>query len=489
MSHEIRTPMNAVVGFAHLLRRDPLTPRQLDHLDKITAASDHLLEVINDILDFSKIEANKIELQRDPFDLPASLARIADMMQSRLRHKAVALHVEVAVGTPQRVIGDRLRLEQVLLNLAGNAVKFTEHGQVTIAVKPLPADGGPLWLGFEVHDTGIGIGEQEIGRLFEAFEQADVSTTRRFGGTGLGLAISRRLVELMGGRIEVHSRLGEGSTFRFELPLEAAPQDRPEDGLAPQGSRAVLAPVPRPKPARAPERPAEPAPVFAGPAPLLGARILLVEDNPINQEVACDLLRALGCLVVVAADGAAALHKVENGSFDLVLMDVQMPVMDGLEATAAIRRLPGRARLPIVAMTANAFAEDRRRCLNAGMNDFLIKPVEPAALRQCLLHWLAAGPVGATAAASPAAPAAAAVPAADATTPVDPLALRAALENLRSLLTLHDTEALDAFAQNQALLLAAHGTGAGELGRLLRSFDFEAALRCVQAWLGKPPGG
>ncbi|HMW22081.1 MAG TPA: PAS domain S-box protein [Burkholderiaceae bacterium] len=495
MSHEIRTPMNAVVGFAHLLRRDPLTPRQLDHLDKITAASDHLLEVINDILDFSKIEANKVDLQREHFDLPASLARIADMMQSRLRHKAVALHVEVAPGTPRRVAGDRLRLEQVLLNLAGNAVKFTEHGQVTLAVQPVPGDGAPLRLAFEVRDTGIGIGEREIGRLFEAFEQADVSTTRRYGGTGLGLAISRRLVELMGGRIEVHSRLGEGSTFRFELPLEAAADDEPD--ARPSGP--ALSPVPLPKAtavAASDEPTATSEPVHAGPAPLLGARILLVEDNPINQEVACDLLHSLGCLVVVAADGAAALHKVENGSFDLVLMDVQMPVMDGLEATTAIRRLPGRARLPIVAMTANAFAEDRRRCLTAGMNDFLIKPVEPAALRQCLLHWLAAGPVGtsvpsaiASPVALPVAPAAAATRPASTGDRADSRAVRAALEHLRNLLTLHDTEAIDAFAQAQALLWAARGEAAGELGRLLRGFDFEAALQRVQAWLDETPSG
>jgi len=491
MSHEIRTPMNAVVGFAHLLRRDPLTPRQVDHLDKITAASDHLLEVINDILDFSKIEANKVELQRDRFDLPASLMRIADMMHSRLRHKAVALNVEVAPDVPQRIIGDRLRLEQVLLNLAGNAVKFTERGHVTIAVQRLRGEGAAMRLGVEVRDTGIGIGEQEIGRLFEAFEQADVSTTRRYGGTGLGLAISRRLVELMGGRIEVHSRLGEGSTFRFELPLEAAP----DDGHTLQAvGPALLPPVPLPRPA--PGRimgPQPAAPIFAGPAPLLGARILLVEDNPINQEVARDLLRTLGCLVVVADDGALALREVEHGNFDLVLMDVQMPVMDGLQATAAIRRLPGRARLPIVAMTANAFAEDRRRCLTAGMNDFLIKPVEPAALRQCLLHWLGAGPVGA--AAVPATPATSSPPPAatsvsapvPTTSPADPLALRAVLERLRDLLTLHDTEALDAYAQHQALLRAARGSAAGELGRLLRGFDFETALRRVQAWLEEGP--
>jgi PAS domain S-box-containing protein len=373
MSHEIRTPMNAIVGFAHLLRRDPLTPRQRDHLDKIADASEHLLQVINDILDFSKIEAHKVDLHLGAFHLAASLARIADMVHGRLRNKAVQFHVELAPGCPVHVVGDRLRLEQVLLNLASNAVKFTEQGSVEIRVTPLQRSDERAWLHFAVVDTGIGVSPAQSARLFEAFEQADASTTRRYGGTGLGLAISKRLVELMDGRIGMDSQPGQGSTFWFELPL----------GLADTPAHTPVA------------APAEAAPdaldVPDGGARLRGARLLLAEDNPINQEVARDLLAALGAQVDVACDGAQALRMAAEQDYELILMDVQMPVMDGLEATAAIRRLPGRAAVPILALTASTFAEDRRLGLGAGMNDFLIKPVEPEALRHSLLHWLREG--------------------------------------------------------------------------------------------------
>jgi PAS domain S-box-containing protein len=370
MSHEIRTPMNAIVGFAHLLRRDPLTPRQRDHLDKIADASEHLLQVINDILDFSKIEAHKVDLHLGAFDLAASLARIADMVHGRLRNKAVQFHVELEPGCPAHVVGDRLRLEQVLLNLASNAVKFTEQGSVAIRVTPLQRSDERAWLRFAVVDTGIGVSPAQSARLFEAFEQADASTTRRYGGTGLGLAISKRLVELMDGCIGLDSQPGQGSTFWFELPLGLA--DAPADTPATAPAKATLD-------------------ASDGGTRLRGARLLLAEDNPINQEVARDLLAALGAQVDIACDGAQALRMAAEQDYELILMDVQMPVMDGLEATAAIRRLPGRAAVPIVALTASAFAEDRRLGLDAGMNDFLNKPVEPEALRHSLLHWLREG--------------------------------------------------------------------------------------------------
>ena len=370
MSHEIRTPMNAIVGFAHLLKRDPLTPRQLDNLGKIGDASQHLLQVINDVLDFSKIEAHKIELDEADFALRDCLDRVLGMLLDRARAKQVALTLDLA-DCPPRVRGDRLRLEQVLLNLLGNAVKFTQRGRVLLRVRPLPS--APHRLRFEVEDTGIGMREAQIPHLFEAFEQADVSTTRRFGGTGLGLAICKRLCELMGGRIGVRSRLGEGSCFWVELPL-------------PQAASA-LSPTPT-----------HLAPVAAGrgsETSLQGARVLLVEDNPINQEVAQALLLALGMQVHMAADGQAAVRMVAEQAFDLVLMDVQMPVMDGLRATAAIRARPGARRVPIIAMTANAFDDDRALCLSAGMDDYLAKPVEPDAMRRCLARWLGSTPAAA----------------------------------------------------------------------------------------------
>ncbi len=365
MSHEIRTPMNAVIGFAHLLRRDPLTPRQRDHLGRITDASQHLLEVINDILDFSKIEARKIHLETTDFDPRDSIERVVAMLLDRARAKQLVLDVQTA-HCPPALRADRLRLEQVLLNLIGNAVKFTPQGRIDVRATALGGDSGAAWLRFEVEDTGVGIAPEQIAHLFAAFEQADASTTRRFGGTGLGLAISKRLVELMHGRIGLRSEPGRGSLFWFELPL------LPGHPLA--------------------ERPARPATLLAAPAGLRSARVLLVEDNPVNQEVAAELLLSLGLQVDLADDGAQAVARFSAGRYDLILMDMQMPVMDGLLATAAIRRLPGGERVPIVALTASAFHDDRAQCLAAGMDDFLGKPVEPGQLHRCLMTWL--GPAG-----------------------------------------------------------------------------------------------
>ncbi|MDT7833965.1 PAS domain S-box protein [Aquabacterium sp. OR-4] len=373
MSHEIRTPMNAIVGFAHLLRRDPLTPRQVDHLAKITDAGQHLLQVINDILDFSKIEAHKITLDDTDFVLRESVERVTAMLVDRARAKQVAISLEMP-GCPAVVRGDRLRLEQVLLNLVGNAVKFTQRGRVMLRIAALSDDGQQLLLRFEVEDTGIGMREDQIPHLFEAFEQADASTTRRFGGTGLGLAISKRLTELMHGRIGVRSQPGRGSLFWFELPLQRGQALPVADAGAAAAARPALLP---------------PAPDDA--ALLRSARVLLAEDNAINQEVASTLLGALGVTVDVAGNGEEAVRLVRelpHGPYDLVLMDVQMPVMDGLRATGQIRAAEGATRLPIVAMTANAFEEDRLQCLAAGMDDYLAKPVEPQQLRQCLLSWL-----------------------------------------------------------------------------------------------------
>ncbi|WP_088285297.1 PAS domain S-box protein [Ideonella sp. A 288] len=389
MSHEIRTPMNAILGFSHLLRRDPLTPRQRDDLARITDASQHLLQVINDILDFSKIEARKTVLEVADFALRDSVERVVAMLADRLprlpgasqatpvgdrapmrpTEPAVALSMAIDPACPAWLCGDRLRLEQVLLNLLGNAVKFTHQGRIALRVAPLPGRGdaaAQTWLRFEVEDTGIGIGDDQMPHLFEAFEQADASTTRRFGGTGLGLAISRRLVDLMGGRIGAESTLGRGSRFWFELPF------RPAQGDA-VASTAVAA--------------SGPAAVDVS---LQGAHVLLAEDHPLNRKVASDLLAMLGITVDVAEDGVAAVRQAAEGGHDLILMDVQMPHMDGLQATAAIRHLLGGAAVPIIALTANAFDADRAECLAAGMNDFLAKPVDPDELRRCLVRWMPA---------------------------------------------------------------------------------------------------
>ncbi|MEN9630532.1 MAG: hypothetical protein RJA10_3760 [Pseudomonadota bacterium] len=369
MSHEIRTPMNAVIGFAHLLRRDPLTPRQQDQLAKITDASQHLMQVINDILDFSKIEAQKVTLERADFSLTDSLGRVRAMQLDAARSKQLPLVLQVAPDVPAVLNGDRLRLEQVLLNLLSNAVKFTPAGRVGLKVQPLaPPATGATWLRFEVVDTGIGMTAEQLDHVFEAFAQADVSTTRRFGGTGLGLAISKRLVQLMNGRIGAISQPDQGSTFWVELPFQPA-QNPAEGGLLPAAAAAAA-------PAAA-----------AQPAALRGLRVLVAEDNPINQEVTATLLGALGVDVDLVASGEEVLRTFDAQRHDLVLMDVQMPGMDGLRATAALRQRDDGRTVPIIAMTANAFAEDRQQCLEAGMNDHLAKPVEPQALEQCLRRW------------------------------------------------------------------------------------------------------
>ncbi len=458
MSHEIRTPLNAVLGFAHLLQREPLSPRQLDHLGKIADASQHLLQVINDILDFSKIEASKVELDPTDFALQPCLQRLLAMVADKARANQVLLQLDLDPASPPLVHGDRLRLEQILLNLLSNAVKFTPGGHVGLRVAPL----GAGWLRFDVADTGIGIDDAQLPLLFRPFEQADASTTRRFGGTGLGLAICHRLAQLMGGRIGVTSRLGQGSRFRLELPLAAV--GRP--------AAAATATVP----------PAVSAPPPLADRPLQGLRVLLAEDNPINQEVALELLSAQGARVDVADDGQVALQHATQASYDLVLMDVQMPRLDGLRAAAAIRLLPGWGHVPIIAMTASAFPEDRADCLAAGMNDVLVKPVQPEALTACLLQWSrpAAGAGVSAAAAVPAS-------AADATVlPASGLpsaALRERLLALRRLLQSHDTEAADHLARHAGLFGAALEAQHAALAADVQGYAFESALARVDALL------
>ncbi len=369
MSHEIRTPMNAIIGLNHLAERHTDDPEQRIRLRKVADAAHHLLAIINQILDISKIEAGKLELEPTDFLLAQVIDNTSILVVDHLRSGGIELRSEIDPALPPVLHGDPLRLGQVLLNYLSNAVKFTRHGHITIkASLDQRDDAGNLLVRFAVSDTGIGIPAEQQERIFDAFEQADTSTTRRFGGTGLGLAIVRRLALLMGGDSGLVSTPGKGSTFWFTARL------RP-------GATPVEAPLP----------------LAAGEAEQLlvtlhqQASILLAEDNQINQEVAVDLLRSVGLHVDLAVNGEEAVRLASERPYDLILMDMQMPVMDGLTATRLIRGSANGRKVPILAMTANAFSEDRQRCLDAGMNDHIAKPVDPGNLFAALIKWLPLG--------------------------------------------------------------------------------------------------
>ena len=504
MSHEIRTPMNAIIGMSHLALKSGLSPRQHDYVSKIQQAGQHLLGVINDILDFSKIEAGKLTVEKQPFVLDRMLESVSDVVGYKAGAKGLELVCDVGPDVPPNLVGDSLRLGQILINFANNAIKFTDAGEISIAVRLVEADASRALLRFEVRDTGIGLTPEQLGRLFQSFQQADTSTTRRYGGTGLGLAISKSLAELMGGEVGAHSEYGKGSTFWVTVPLligapARALQPPPDlrgrrvlvvddnhtaaavldDMLTAMGFEVEQAhsgtealerlrrslDEPRPfglllldwrmpgmdgielagrirtlglsqvpkmlmvtaygredvmraaqaqgidavliKPVNASvlldtlmqplEHAAASAPHRAAHAPptpemlppeIRGARVLLVEDNELNQMVAVELLLDAGFSVDVAENGQAAIECIERKQYDVVLMDMQMPVMDGETATRRLRSDPRHAGLPIVAMTANAMEADRQRCFAAGMNDHVAKPIDPAALWAALARWI-----------------------------------------------------------------------------------------------------
>jgi PAS domain S-box-containing protein len=368
MSHELRTPLNGVTGMIRLARTKMSDKKGLDQLDKAKSAANHLLAVINDILDISKIEADRLELEATDFKLLPIFESLMSLLGHKAREKGLVLLTDLPAELfDQTFIGDPLRLEQVLINLVANAVKFTEHGSITLRVLTRKTGPDAALLRFEVIDTGIGLGIEDKARLFAPFEQSDSSMSRKYGGTGLGLAISKRLIELMGGKIDVDSTPGQGSRFWFEIELPKSDNvlDEADSSTLESHANQTLRLPP-------------------------GQSILLVEDDVVNAEVACDMLEHLGLSVVIARNGKQAVELACQNEYALILMDIQMPLMDGITATREIIASSKNQTTPIIAMTANAFTEDQLSCLSVGMKDIITKPVRPEHLYKTLLKWLSA---------------------------------------------------------------------------------------------------
>jgi signal transduction histidine kinase/CheY-like chemotaxis protein len=360
MSHEIRTPMNAVIGMLYLTLKTDLKPKQRDYLEKIDVASKHLLGIINDILDFSKIDAGKLDIEIVDFDMKGVLKNVHDQVLFRALEKSLRVRLEMDPNLPRYLRGDPLRLTQVLLNFANNAVKFSSSGEIVITASEVDVGGNDSLVRFEVRDNGPGISSAEQEKLFQPFQQADATTTRRYGGTGLGLIISKQLVTMMGGTVGMNSQPGQGSTFGCEIRFAF--------GRAPLGNDDVH--------------------TRSNTTCLNGMRILLTEDNLLNQQVACDMLEDAGALVTVASHGAEALELLHQKDFECVLMDIQMPEMDGLEAVKRIRADLALCALPVIALTANARSEEREHYIASGMNDVISKPIDSTRLFEILLKWV-----------------------------------------------------------------------------------------------------